>query len=341
MKSNLVSTASFFVAILIAVLALAAVVAADLRPFERTTAGLRADIESNRFALPDAVLGLPFEEMREFLIRRTRWQIENDWRLRQRFADRQRKLAGEVFEHFVAGGYYEDEFRRMLRNNVLADFPKLGGYIRARITYTGDEPIEDAVLSVPGARYVRVQVGVSSADEEKRAALGPLNIAAEAAEVHPAENIIAPPPRAVDPGRNVAQNEPARQGGDAAVADDEPLVLEPTQAPLVNEGAAVQSVGDSRINLGRLEKGAVQTVDVWVADLNRDPGWEWTDKVVLTHRDGIGRVAFHQTVSPLLERFDRNPLVMISAATVLLLIAFAIIILWFVGLFAHRRPAAA
>ena len=60
MKSNVVSTASFFVLVLISVLALAAAVAADWRPFERTTPGLRADAESNRFALPDAVLGRVF-----------------------------------------------------------------------------------------------------------------------------------------------------------------------------------------------------------------------------------------------------------------------------------------
>ena len=81
----------FFVAILIAVLGLGAFVAGDWRPFERTTPGLRADIDSNRFALPDAVLETPFEDMRQFLIERTRWQIQNDWRLRQRFRAPQRR----------------------------------------------------------------------------------------------------------------------------------------------------------------------------------------------------------------------------------------------------------
>jgi hypothetical protein len=40
------------------------------------------------------------------------------------------------------------------------------------------------------------------------------------------------------------------------------------------------------------------------------------------------------------ERFDRNPLIALGAATALLLIAFAIIVLWFAGLFVRGRGRA-
>jgi hypothetical protein len=337
MKSNVVSTASFFVLILISVLALAAAVAADWRPFERTTPGLRADVESNRFALPDAVLGLPFEDMRQFMIQRTRWQIENDWRLRQRFRTPQRRLASEVFEHLVASNYYEDEFRRMLRNNVMADFSRLGGYLRVTIAYTGDNTIEDAVLRVLGARYARVAAGAAA--DNKRAGWGPLSIAARAEEHHPGNDILAPPAGPAGEADTAADD--AAPEAPATATASERQAVQPRDAPLVNQGAAVRLVDNARIALGRLRSGDSRTVDVWVADLNRDPQWAWTEKVTLTHRDGAGRVTFHQPVNPLLERFDRNPLIVIGAVTALLLIAFAIVLLWFVGLFARRRPAAA
>ena len=149
------------------------------------------------------------------------------------------------------------------------------------------------------------------------------------------------------PGEVDVRENPEAPADDAApeapatATASERQAVQPRDAPLVNQGAAVRLVDNARIALGRLRSGDSRTVDVWVADLNRDPQWAWTEKVTLTHRDGAGRVTFHQPVNPLLERFDRNPLIVIGAVTALLLIAFAIVLLWFVGLFARRRPATA
>jgi hypothetical protein len=120
---------------------------------------------------------------------------------------------------------------------------------------------------------------------------------------------------------------------EAGRADEEALLTGLRVA--TSDSAHIDDVADARIPLGRLAGGTSVRVGVWLRQC--DEGWDWTKRAVLGHADGRVVVTFHGRVSPMFERFDRNPLIALGAASALLLIAFAIIILWFAGLFMGGR----
>jgi hypothetical protein len=99
------------------------------------------------------------------------------------------------------------------------------------------------------------------------------------------------------------------------------------------------SNGTGRITLASLPAGATAAIDVWLDHYPEDSGWAWTEGITLTHAEGTGDIVFHQLVSPMFERFDRNPLIALASVTALLLLAFAVIILYVVSLFTRSGRA--
>jgi hypothetical protein len=319
MKTNFLSTATFFVLLLVAILVAAGGVAVGWRPFQDGTPELQAVVESHRFSVPIAMLGVPFDEVKDMLVSRVQRKLR--WgRLRREFSARTLQDAREIFRERLFDEDFEIAYEQLRFRSRLTDFKDLQGYLSITVHNRGAEDIVGAFLRVPGARFARVFPLVESpgADDAKDGArlVTPGGVfAAQAQGVNR---------RADDAGN---EGEPANRPG-------------PVQGPRIidADGAPIEDVEDARISLGRLAGGTSIRVDVWLRQYNE--GWDWTKRTVLGHAGGTGVVTFHGRVAPMFERFDRNPLIALGAATALLLIAFAIIVLWFAGLFVRGRGRA-
>lgn len=102
-------------------------------------------------------------------------------------------------------------------------------------------------------------------------------------------------------------------------------------------------VDTDKLVIATLPAGATVAIDAWLDNYQDSGDWSWTNGIELTHSEGTGDIVFHQLVSPMFERFDRNPLIALASATVLLLLAFAVIVLYVVSLVAQsgRTPRSA
>ena len=104
--------------------------------------------------------------------------------------------------------------------------------------------------------------------------------------------------------------------------------------------AAVHQIGESEnLVIAALPAGATVAIDAWRDRYQDAADWSWTEGIALTHNAGTGDIVFHQLVSPMFERFDRNPLIALASATVLFLLAFAVIILYVVSLLTRSGGA--
>ena len=326
MKTNFLSTATFFVLLLAVILAAAGGVAVGWRPLQEGTPELQAVVESHRFSVPIAMLGVPFDEVRDMLVSRVQRKLRWDFEIRRDYTPKTLDSAREIFREKIFDDDFELAYEQLRFRSRLTDFKDLEGYLSITVHNRSTAPIEGVFLRVPGARFSRVQPieGGPGAEGEGEK---------DGAGLDRPGGLLAAQAQGVNRG--------GLGRGDGDDSEEEEAASETEAAPLrglriaTADAATVDDVERARIPLGRLAGGTSVRVDVWLRQYNE--GWDWTKRVVLEHADGRGVVTYHGQVSPIFERFDRNPLIMLAAASALLLIAFAIIILWFAGLFARGR----
>ena len=85
MKTNFLPTATFFVLPLMAVLVPAGGVSIGWRPLQQGTSEFQAVVQSNRFSVPIAMLGVLFDEVRDMLVSRVQRKLRWDFEIRRNY----------------------------------------------------------------------------------------------------------------------------------------------------------------------------------------------------------------------------------------------------------------
>ena len=93
----------------------------------------------------------------------------------------------------------------------------------------------------------------------------------------------------------------------------------------------------SVVRIGAIAGETEIQIEAWLDRVPTPTDWSWADKVRLTSSAGAGSYQVHQMVAPIIERFDRNPLIGAAAVSVLAVLVGALTIAFGAGLYWNFR----